>query len=193
MTAFSFAWDSRQLNAFADRKVERALASALSKSGSKAIRSLKVQSNREVRERKRLKVKLVNESLPLDFPRPSKELNDLIWRLRVSGKAIPLASFPNREYGSKKGQRGGVSVALNAQGPRTLIQGAFLARMDSGHVGIFRRRGARRLPIDEAFGPTLAALFKDRGFVPGVMFAAQTVFGREFERLLPVELAKIKP
>jgi hypothetical protein len=48
--------------------------------------------------------------------------------------------------------RKGVSVEVN-RGKRTLVQGAFLAMMRSGHVGIFRRRGKARLPIEELLGP----------------------------------------
>jgi hypothetical protein len=38
------------------------------------------------------------------------------------------------------------------RGKRTLVKGAFVATMKSGHVGIFRREGKARLPIKELRG-----------------------------------------
>ena len=198
MTEIEFVWDSHQRNVFADRKVEKALGSALRKAGGDALRAMRVTSSREIREKKRLKVKKVNDSLPLIHPGAGVGLDGLVWTMRVSGKAIPLAAFPFRQFGRKKGRHGGVAVALNTTGPKTTILGAFVARMPTadpmkrGHLGIFRRRGRGRLPIDEAFGPTIAALFKNAGMISGVQYAAQTVFSRTFERLLPLELAKLK-
>lgn len=186
MTELVFTWDSKDLKIWEDRRVEKAVASALSKSGSKAIRSLKVESNREVRSKKRIKVKRINDSMPLQFPADKGDVDLLVWRMRVSGKALRVSDFSYRQ--TKKG----VTFGLNTGGKRTLIKGAFVATMKSGHTGVFRRRGKARLPIDEAFGPRVSDVMKDVGVIPRVLFGAQTVFSREFERLLPIELAKVK-
>jgi hypothetical protein len=39
------------------------------------------------------------------------------------------------------------------------VAGAFIARMLSGHRGVFKRRAVPRLPIVELFGPSLPRVF----------------------------------
>ena len=90
------------------------------------------------------------------------------------------------------GGRGGISVAFRKSGARSKIQGAFVAKMPTGHVGIFRRKGAAKLPIQEIFGPRISDIVgKNAGMKERIMFVTQTVFGREFERLWPIQLAKV--
>jgi hypothetical protein len=43
-----------------------------------------------------------------------------------------------------------------------LIPGSFIARLGSGHIGVFKRIGAARLPIAELFGPSVALVFSRR-------------------------------
>jgi hypothetical protein len=43
-----------------------------------------------------------------------------------------------------------------------LIPGSFIARMKSGHVGVFKRLGQARRPIIELFGPSVALVFSRR-------------------------------
>jgi hypothetical protein len=89
-------------------------------------------------------------------------MSDLEAELRISGKSIPLPYFGARQVGRKtvrsgqsyKGLKttqrrssrtmvgpsfsGGVEVQIT-RGVTTVLQSAFLARMKSGHVGVFRR------------------------------------------------------
>lgn len=196
----SLEWSSRDLKMWGDRGVEKALTRAVTKAGGDAIRTLRTESVRQVRMVKRIKAGAVRKALPTYFPK-GRTLDELEWVMRASGKAIPLSAFKYTEVKRKligrKGRKeiargGGVRVALNTTGAKTFISGAFVAKMKSGHVGIFRRRGPGRLPIDEAFGPTVAVLFKNVGFVSTVFGAASRKFGESFNRLLPIELGKLK-
>lgn len=63
----------------------------------------------------------------------------------VRSKWIPLSELGARQT------RAGVSVRL-----RGSYRSAFMARMGSGHAGVFRRDGKARLPISELFGPNPA-------------------------------------
>jgi hypothetical protein len=202
MAAIEFVWDSRELEVWRGPKVEKALVRALSKAGADAIRAMKAESSRKIRERKRIKVARVNRSLPLYFPE-AKELGRMAWAMKVSGKLVPLAEFPHRQT------KRGVSVAVNV-GQRKLIKGAFVATMKSGHLGIFMRRRVQgpqtkkqakrglfprtpRLPIEEAFTTRIADVFADGGFIPTVQARGQSVFSAAFARLLPIELGKLQP
>jgi len=192
VAAIEFVWSSQDLEVWRDRKVEKAVARALSKSGTAAIRNVKVSSNRYIRARKRMMVKRVNDALPLTFP-ITKSIDGMEWRMDVSGHAFRVSDFPYRQT------KRGVTVTINT-GKRVLIHGAFVATMKSGHTGVFTRRGkvaerrgsrGQALPIDEAFTTRITDVFHDTGMVSEVMFRAQTVFSREFERLLPYELKKV--
>lgn len=184
MTELSFTWDSRDLAVWRTAGVEKALARAVSKAGGDAIRFMKVGSSRLLRQRKRFRVSRVNKALPLTFPR-GKAIEDLEWRMDVSGAAVPIVDFPHSQ------NRRGVSVAVN-KGGRKLLGSAFVATMRSGHRGVFERafRGAPRLPIQEVFSSRVSDVFHDRDFVPFVQAGAQVRFSSAFERLFALELKK---
>lgn len=177
-------WDSGQLRVWQGRSVERAVGRALFKSGRDALRTLRTESSRTVRARKRIKLARVNKSLATFFPSSSDSIGDLEWRMDVSGKAIPLVDYPHSQT------RAGVMVAVNV-GKRVLIRSAFEAKMKSGHDGIFARRGKSRLPIDELFSTRISDVFRDAGMITSVVARALGAFDRTFDRVFPLELDKL--
>jgi len=84
-------------------------------------------------------------------------------KVRISGRRVPLLRWLARQT------RKGVSYAIR-RGERRLVPGGFIAEMDTGHRGVFRRKGAPqarrrrrrgheaevrpRLPIQELYGPS---------------------------------------
>ncbi len=193
----TFKWDTSQIGPFRSQGLERALFRALSKSGGDAIRAARTASSRTVRFRKAYQASAVNRGLVLGFPNGKREIADLEWRVRVSGDAVPASAFPyrviKRRTSGRRGRRqfvpGGVKVQIN-RGRWSMIESAFVARMQSNHVGIFRRRGDARLPIDEVFTTRISDVFTDNGMIPAVHDRAQVVFAASFARLLPLEVAK---
>lgn len=181
-TAIEVTWDSRDLAEWRDNRVERGLASALSKAGGDAARAMAAESNRGIRSRKRMKIAALKKALPLTFPR-TKEIVRLAWRMDVSGALVPVSAFPLRQT------RKGISVAINT-GARSFIKSAFVATMKSGHRGVFLRSGKKRLPIKEAFTTRVVDVFEDAGFIPRVQGRTVKVFDSSFARVLPLELAK---
>ncbi len=183
----SFKFDTRALTPFRDKRITKAIAQAASRAGGDAIRRIRTTGSRKVRERKRMKAGKVREALPLVFP-VSKRLNDLVWRMKVSGKAIPVIAYPGaREV------RKGVSVGIN-RGKRKVIPSAFIAVMKSGHRGVFRRKtkGGKRLPIQELYSSTVADVFKDQDMIPSLQEEGQRVFASAFTRNLSLMLDKAK-
>lgn len=85
--------------------------------------------------------------------------------LRCFHKAVPLIEFGARQVAA------GVSVKV--KGSRKVVRGAFIAKMPSGHVGVFKRdnsalhkrvlKGGRSiwsaLPINQLYGPSPAVAF----------------------------------
>lgn len=72
-------------------------------------------------------------------------------QLVAKGQRIPIS-----ELGARETQRG---VTYRASGRRALIPGAFIARLFSGATGVAKRRGKKRLPIAELFGPSIPLVF----------------------------------
>lgn len=178
-------WDSRDIGVWRDRKVEKAVVRALSKAGGDALRAMKTASSRALRQRKRFKAGRVSKALPIFYPQNKQDISQLVWTMQVSGRPVPLIEFPHRQT------KRGVTVSVNAGRSPQLVKGAFIARMKSGHEGIFRRRGEKRLPIDEAFSTRISDVFEDSGMVPAVFARTQQVFRSSFDRLLPLEFAKL--
>lgn len=199
-----FEWDSRDLAVFRGRKIDAAIARALSKSGNDALRAMRAEASRTVRTKKRIKAGRLSRALPIVFPPNTKEIHQLVWRMNVSGAVMRVGDFPHRQV------RKGVSVAIN-KGGRKLIRSAFVARMKSGHVGVFFRAktGAhgpltkkqqksghafrvKRLPIEEIFTSRISDVFEDPGVSEHVLDRGRGVFALAFARLLPLELGKVK-
>lgn len=193
----TFEWDRSQIQPLRDRGLERALLSSLRKSGGDAIRAMRAASNRSIRFRKNMKAGAVSKGLVLRMPRSTRSIEDLEWRVDVSGSPFPLSAYPARQVGARvrgrKGRKevsaGGVRVSVN-KGRASFVQGAFIAKLKSGHRGIFVRRGLKRLPIDELFSTRISDVFRDNGMIPAVFARGSTVFSASMGRLLPLEIAK---
>jgi hypothetical protein len=107
------------------------------------------------------------------------------WAIDVSGEPVPLVAYPHRQ--TKKG----VSVEVN-RGKRTLLKGAFVATMRSGHKGVFRREGKARLPIEELRGSRPVDALLHEGESEAVAARGGKSFAETLERLLPIEIEKGK-
>lgn len=182
----AFEW---KLGAFGNpgqaKDVEKALIRAVSKAGGDAARTLRTAGTADVRSRKKLKLKTVRDQLVLDFPTNKSDMAALQWRMRVGNAPTRVIDLGARQT------KAGVTFSVNA-GKRSFIRGAFIQTMSSGHTGVFFRRGKARLPIDEAFSTRVSDVFKDHEFIPGVFTKGMTKFKSSFDRLLPLEFAKIK-
>lgn len=184
--ALILQWDSSEIAFLKTRDgFPGALKRALTKAGNRALRDMKAASQKSVRFRKKLPVAKVNDALKIVFPRGKNDIASLEWRMDVSRKLVPLVQYPYRLT------RSGVSVKVNAAGGFKPIKNAFVAQMRSGHIGIFRRVGKKRLPIVEAkYSTTVSDVFKDNGMIPAVYKRTAKTFDRDFKRLLPLELLR---
>lgn len=182
------------------RLKEAAAASdrAVSKAGGDAIRAMKTVASRKVRERKAIKAGELSTKLRISYPTRTEEK---LWRLGIPAQVMPVIMYPARP--TKKG----VSVLINV-GSRVVIPSAFIARMKSGHVGVFRRvgqasrvptqrykgharyAGTKRQAIKELFTTRVIDVFHDAGFVDDVLARGEEVFRGTYTRVLPLELAK---
>ncbi len=179
----TFSWDSRAAAALA-HGLEGAVLRALSKAGSTALRDMRAEAGKRIRQRKRLRLSFISRAFTLRRPRRSS-IDRMEWALEVSGKPVPLVGYPHRQT------KRGVSVEVNV-GKRTLVEHAFEARMKSGHVGVFKRRGKGRLPIAEQFGSRPVDALLHAGEADAIADRGQRTLGATFERLLPLEIEKAR-
>lgn len=114
-----------------------------------------------------LKQKVIRESVGI---RRAKGGESPQGAITFSRKPIPLAKFSPQPSQPGKG-RGRVGVTVKVRkGKRETLRGTFVARMKSGHLGVFERKGrgaarAKRGPIIERYGPTVIGVFQG---APGV-------------------------
>jgi len=80
--------------------------------------------------------------------------NDMQAAVVSKGQVVPLAKFrmtPKKPDPRRKKP----IVARVMRGSGGPIKHAFVARMKSGHVGVFWRVGKKRLPLEQRFGPSV--------------------------------------
>lgn len=186
LPSFTLKWDAKGIAAWRDERVAKALARALKKSGNRAIRALRAEAKRQVRQRSPIKAKyLADTALPLTMPSGSA-IPDLVWTMRVSGAAVPLGQFPKRQ--TKKGV-----VVTVSRGKSVLIPHAFLAlakrsmKGDSNPIGVFLRPGKARYPMGHRVGPRVSDLMNSKEIILAIQKRTQEVFSKEFKRIWPLE------
>ncbi len=175
-------WDRSQIAALETGPLKRAAVRALRKAGATALRDMRSEASKRIRARKRIKVSYISRALTLRRPKGS-DIAAMSWAVDVSGEPVPLVAYPHRQ--TKKG----VSVEVN-RGKRTLVKGAFVATMKSGHEGVFRRRGKARLPIEELRGSRPVDALLHEGEADAVAERGGKSFGDTFVRVLPLEIGK---
>lgn len=175
-------WDRSQIKALEAGPLKRALVRALRKAGATALRDMRSEASKRIRQRKRIKPSYIKRALTLRRPKGS-DIAGMVWAVDLSGDPVPLVAYPHRQ--TKKG----VSVEVN-RGKRTLVKGSFVATMKSGHKGVFRRRGNARLPIDELRGSRPVDALLHKGEADAVAARGGRSFSDTFARVLPLEVGK---
>lgn len=161
---------ARELEALSDALRDRILGRVLNR----VVRSVAVAASKSIREELTLPARDVRRALTVRGTRGRL----LEARITISGRAVGLVRYRARQV------RRGVSVQVKRRGGRKVVRGAFIARMRSGHEGVFRRQvegGKRvpRLPIKELFSTSPAEVIGDRGIEASLSRLAQQRFAKE--------------
>lgn len=82
--------------------------------------------------------------------------NRLVARIQITGGRIPLVEFSARAT-----KKQGVTYQITKNDPRQRIPNAFIRTMKSGHTGVYTRKGAARLPIQELRGPSIPVILQN--------------------------------
>lgn len=130
-------------------RAPHAVARAINRSAS----TVRTHAARELSTDLGLRVGVVKEHLELSRATAVHPVASIT----VRGRRIPLIDFGARGPEPSRGRGRGVSYRLPKG--RGRVPDAFITTMKSGHRGVFRRTGKRRLPIRELFGPSLPFVF----------------------------------
>lgn len=168
--------NEKELQRFA--ALGRGLPGAEKKARSSAVRKMRTEGQRIIRETRRLKVGDAKGRI-----RPIT-LGGVPGGVEVDSSPIAIAAFRHRQT------KTGVTFYSHKSAPSRL-GGAFIARVGAGHVGVFQRRGKERLPIEEKFTTGVASSFKDEGPRDRVMKAGSAEWYSTMERLLKAKVSRL--
>jgi hypothetical protein len=100
--------------------------------------------------------------------------------LWISGHRLPISKI------DPHARQTAIGIVYRMRGEYHTIPHAFLARMkQSGHVGVFTRKGEARLPIQEKFGVSLPHIMQNEKIVSILMKVAKA----RFQSVLAHEIA----
>lgn len=174
--------DLKQVDQFLElspKKTSLAVFRAI-KRGTEAART---EAARAVSKDMGLKVGVVRKAINLTPP----NYESLTGELRASLRRIPRYEFDAKGPNPSRGK--GRGVTYRSEGGRKTVPGAFISTMPSGHTGVFKRKGAGRLPIRQLYGPSIGRVFdryRDRIAQTGSE-AAEKELDRQLNRLYGVK------
>lgn len=165
------------------RELARQTDAIVNKAAVRAINKTAMQARTEaVRQVRNAGYNIKASAIRQSFKLHRATKNNLTALLTATGKPIGLIDYGARQVAS------GVSVSV--KNGRKIIRGAFLAKMKSGHVGVFVRvgkghktviRNGKRiktgLPIKELFGPSVPAALSNQ--------AVQNAVGKMIKQKFP--------
>lgn len=118
----------------------------------RALDTVRTAAGRQIREVYAIKQKDLRAESNIKLKKASQ--TDLAGEIAFAGCKIPLYRFNVTPKQPAQGVR--VKAAVLKSSAQTEFEHAFIARMQSGHIGMFERATAKHLPIDEFTGPSVA-------------------------------------
>lgn len=172
--------------------VNKAMVSALNKIGAKAATA----ASRQIRDKyviaaKNLRKRGTSNRRGIDVVKARLGHAEAI--ILSSGQPLPLANFrvspktPVADQARKR--RKGIRYQV-VKGKRVQVKTAFVARMRSGHVGVFRRTTKARLPIRELFGPSIPQMFGEQQTLDSIFRTVAADAPEILQRELEFQISK---
>ena len=132
------------------RHIPGAAPKAMARAINRAAESARTEAARKAREEYYIKHKDIIDTIKLRRATPG----DLSAEVVSTGSVIPLTKFRVTPK-SPQPKRKAPLIARVKRGAGGPITGAFVARLSSGHVGVFNRVSKARLPIVQRYGPSV--------------------------------------
>ena len=136
------------------RGIPRAMPRVMARSINKTAVSARASAARKISAVFRMKISDIKKGIRLRKASSSRWMAELYFY----GRRQPLLAFGARQ--TKKG----VSYQIGRTTGRKRADSAFIQTMpSSGHMGVFKRKGMERLPIQELFGVSVGHVFRTSG------------------------------
>lgn len=142
---------------FVSKQVPKAFSAALNRVG----QGMKTEASRKVRETYHIRAGDVSKYGNIRVTKSDPARLQLL--LTSRGRNIPLIRFSTSPTSPPRRPPSVLRAAVRKGGGKKPIPGAFVARMQSGHVGVFMRSGTRRLPVNEKYGPAVPVMLNEPG------------------------------
>lgn len=142
---------------------------AASNAINRAVMTARTEASKKIREMYYINQKAIYATMTVIKASPSNP----VARIKSKSGPIPLIKFkvkptsPYEKQGSEttrvqkraaKKRRGSPVIARVKKGGGGEISHAFIAKMKSGHVGVFEREGKTRKPMDQLYGPSITQM-----------------------------------
>lgn len=171
----------KALKSYKPRIVHRAVKSSLNKVAKKGATT----ASSEIRKTYAIKKKDINRKA-MSIVKARMGGASMTSEIRVIGRPLSLAMFKARQT------RRGVNVTIKKGQGRTKLDHHFIARMRSGHLGVFKRLGKARLPIAEPRMISVPSMFGGDNVLPKVKDRILKEWPRVFEHELKFYLSKAR-
>lgn len=132
------------------KHIPNAAPKALSRAINRAAESARTEAARKVRETYFIPHNAVLSTIKIDKASEGR----LMAKVTSRGHATPLINFRVTPKQPQPRRKSPIIVRVK-QGQGGSVKRAFVARMKSGHVGVFERAGKKRTPIRQLFGPPI--------------------------------------
>ena len=144
----------------------------------RGLGTVRIQSSKSVAKRYRILQKDFRSAANIREKKASQ--SDLVGEIAFAGTSIPLIKY-NVNPPQPKKQTVSISVLRETTGKE--LRHAFVARMQSGHVGVFERTtpNVKRLPIDQLYGPPAAGMVRKTENLNEIEAAAQATINTRIE------------
>lgn len=144
------------------KNIPKGIEKAVKRSVNETAKGVKVDMSRAVTKNYNVTAAEVKRNISI-----TKSPNSMQAVIKAKGRAIPYMAFdPKPGYVQHKGRRNQpVTIKLRKKG-REVVEGGFIASMDTGHKGKFhidlmRRLGKNRLPIKARYGPAIPDMVRE--------------------------------
>ncbi|MCZ8520130.1 MULTISPECIES: phage tail protein [Paenibacillus] len=161
--------------------VERAMPKLYSAALNRTIQGMRTEAGRKVRETYDVKLSDVRPTLSIKRASPG----DLVAILDSRGPNTPLIRFKTTPRKPPKRQPKVLKASVKRSGGKP-IPGAFVTQV-GGHIGVLKRKGKARLPIEELFGPPVPVMLRE----PGVKEHLEAEAERRMSQRLQHELKRL--
>lgn len=139
-----------------------AIDRAAARTVNKVAKSTRTEAGRLIRQEISLKARDVTKAFTIHRGTPAHPVAVLSASAK---KGVGLDYYPVRPgASSRKRPAKGITVKIKKREPYKRVQGAFWGTAKNGRRMLFKRKGAKRLPVRRLYGPSMMTFYRRKSF-----------------------------